>query len=158
MQTVVGDMSVRSRENPGVYRGLQHWRPRGMSGIEVQRFQHACRNGYRTYDNRTEEIQPSRRTTYRVQEREAVGLVNNQNMEWGGSVAKAAVRMRETGEKAREKIQGRIYPTSDLGMREGVDPPVLEPERGINNIYKTRIAGNKDWDPQGPCLPTRWMA
>jgi len=48
--------------------------------------------------------------------------------------------MREMGDKAREKIQGRIYPTSDLGMREGADPPVLEPERGINNIYETRIA------------------
>jgi len=34
-----------------VYRGLQHQRPQGMSGMEVQRFQHACRKGYRTYDN-----------------------------------------------------------------------------------------------------------
>src|SRR5882672_11431807 len=111
-----------------------------MSWIEVQRFQHACRKGYRTYDNRTGEIQPSQRTTYRVQEWGAVGLVTNWNTERGGSVAKAAVCMREMGDKAREKIQGRIYPTSDLGMREGADPPVLEPERGINNIYETRIA------------------
>src|SRR5882672_10032205 len=100
-----------------------------MSGIEVQRFQHGCRNGYRTYDNQTEEIQPSRRTTYRAQECEAVGLVINRNMEQGGSVARAAVRMREMGDKSREKIQGRIYPTSNTGMREDADPPVLEPER-----------------------------
>src|SRR5882672_9201523 len=37
-----------------------------MSGIEVQRFQHTCRKGYRTYDNQTEEIQLSRGTTYRA--------------------------------------------------------------------------------------------
>src|SRR5882672_1737946 len=61
-------MLVGSRENPKVYRGLQCRRPRKMSGIEVQRFQHACRNGYRTYDNRTEEIQLSQRTTYRATE------------------------------------------------------------------------------------------
>src|SRR5882672_6360179 len=101
-------MSVGSRENPRVYRGLQHWGPQEMSGIEVQRFQHAFRKGYRTYDNRTEEIQPSRRTTYRAQEREAVRLVNNRNMERGESVAKAAVRMWEMGDKARGKIQGHI--------------------------------------------------
>ena len=59
--------------------------------------------------------------------REAVGLVNHQNMEWGESGAKAAVHMREMGDKAREKIQGHIYPTSDPGMREGADTPVLEP-------------------------------
>src|SRR6266850_3836284 len=98
MQTVVADMSVGSRENPRVYRGLQHQRPRRMSGIEVQRFQHACRNGYRTYDNQTEEIQLGRRTTYRAQEPEAVGLVINQNMGWGGSVAMVAVRIREMGD------------------------------------------------------------
>src|SRR5882672_10353401 len=39
-----------------------------MSGIEVQRFQHMCRKGYRAYDNRTEEIQLSQRTTYRAPE------------------------------------------------------------------------------------------
>src|SRR5882672_3193264 len=43
-------------------------------------------------------------------------------------------------------------------MREDVDPLVLEPERGINNIYETRIAGNEGWNPQDPCLPMRWMA
>jgi len=48
--------------------------------------------------------------------------------------------MRETGDKAREMIQGRIYPTSALRMRESADPPVLEPERGINKIYETKIA------------------
>src|SRR5882672_7357160 len=98
-------MSVGSRENPRVYRGLQRRRPQEMSGIKVQRFQHACRKGYRTYDNRTEEIQLSQRTTYRVQEHEAVRPVNNRNMVWGESVAKAAVCMREMGEKAREEIQ-----------------------------------------------------
>src|SRR5882672_616980 len=106
MQTVEADMSVGSRENPRVYQGLQCRRPCGMSGIEVQRFQHACRKGYRTHDNRTEEIQPSRRTTYRAQEREAVRLVDNWNTERGKSVTKAAVHMRETGDKARAKIQG----------------------------------------------------
>src|SRR5882672_2185082 len=68
MQTVEADMLVGSRENPRVYRGLQRRRPQEMSGIEVQRFQHACRKGYRTYDNRTEEIQLSCRTTYRISE------------------------------------------------------------------------------------------
>ena len=67
-------------------------------------------------------------------------LVNNRNMEQGESVAKAAFRMRETGDKARKKIQGCIYPTSNLGRRECVDPQVLEPERGINKIYETKIA------------------
>ena len=43
-----------------------------------------------------------------MQECEAVRLVNNWNMEWGESVAKAAVHMREMGDKAREKIQGCI--------------------------------------------------
>src|SRR5882672_1679987 len=62
-------MSVGSRESPRVYQVLQHWGPREMSGIEVQRFQHACRKGYKTYDNRTEEIQLSRRTTYKAQAR-----------------------------------------------------------------------------------------
>src|SRR5882672_8971941 len=115
-----------------------------MSGIEVQRFQHTCRKRYRTYDNRTEEIQLSQRTTYRAQEREAVGLVINWNTEWGESVARPAVHMRETGDKAREKIQGHICPTSDLRRREHVDPPVLEPERGINiymrpEYHETRV-------------------
>src|SRR5882672_515486 len=108
MQTVIADVSVGSNENPRGYRGLQHRRPQRMSGIEVQRFRHTCKKGYRTYDNRIEEIQPSRRTTYKVQECEAVRLVNNQNTEQGESVAKVAVRMRETGDKAREKIQGHI--------------------------------------------------
>ena len=105
-----------------------------------------------------EEIQLSQRTTYRAQECEAVRLVTNRNMERGGSVARAAVRMRETGDKASEKIQGHIYPASDLGRRGVADPPVLEPERGINNIYKTRIAENEGWNPQDPGSPTRWMA
>jgi len=102
------DVSVGSIENPKVYQGLQCQRPRRMSGIKVQRFQHACKNGYRTYDNRTEEIQLSRRTTYRVQECEAVGLVINRNMGRSGSVAMVAVCMRETGDRARDKIQGHI--------------------------------------------------
>src|SRR5882672_3834824 len=102
MQTVVADVSVRSRANPRVYRGLQCRRPRRVSEIEVQRFQHACRNGYRTYDNRTEEIQLSRRTTYRVQECKAVGLVINQNMVRNVSVAMVAVHMREMGDRAKE--------------------------------------------------------
>ena len=129
-----------------------------MSGIKVQRFQHACRKGYRTYDNRTEEIQLSQRTTYRAQECKAVRLVTNRNMEWGGSVARAAVCMREMGDKSREKIQGHIYPASKPGRRGIVDLPVLEPERGINMIYKVRIAENEGWNPQDPGLPMRWMA
>jgi len=47
---------------------------------------------------------------------------------------------------------------SDPGMREDMDPLVLEPERGINNVYETRIAGNEGWNPQGPCPPARWTA
>ena len=43
-------------------------------------------------------------------------------------------------------------------MREDVDPLVLEPERGINTIYETRIAGNEGWNPQVPHLPMRWTA
>src|SRR5882672_332714 len=100
MQTVMTDVSVGLRENPRVYRGLQCRRPRRMNGIEVQRFQHACKKGYRTYDNRTEKIQPSQRTTYRVQEHKAVGLVINQSMGWSGSVAMVAVHMREMGDRA----------------------------------------------------------
>src|SRR5882672_6494303 len=68
MQTVIADVSVGSNENPRGYRGLQRRRPRRLSGIEVQRFKHTCKKGYRTYDNRTEEIQLSQRTTYRTKE------------------------------------------------------------------------------------------
>src|SRR5882672_1181087 len=103
-------------------------------------FKQACKRDTMTYDNRTEEIQPSQRTTYRAQECEAVRLVDNRNMEWGESGDTVAVCMRETGDKARETIQGHIYPTSDPRMREHADPPVLEPERGINKIYETKIA------------------
>jgi len=79
-------------------------------------------------------------------------------MEQGGSVARAAVRMRETGDKASEKIQGRIYPASESGRRGIADPLVLDPERGINNIYTTRIAENEGWDPQDPGLLMKWTA
>src|SRR5882672_5861848 len=140
MQTVVADVSVGSNENPRGYRRLQCRRPRRLGGIKVQRFKHACKKGYRTYYNRTEEIQPSRRTTYMAQECEAVRLVDNWNMERGESGAMVAVRMREMGDKARETIQGRIYLTSYPRMREHADPLVLEPERGINKIYETKIA------------------
>src|SRR5882672_9179642 len=68
MQTVMTDVLVRSRENPRVYQVLQCRRPQRVSKIEVQRFQHSCRNGKRTDDNKTEEIQLSQRTTYRAQE------------------------------------------------------------------------------------------
>src|SRR5882672_944726 len=90
-----------------------------MSGIEVQRFKHACKKGYRTYDNRTEEIQPSQRTTYRVQEREAVRLVDNRNTEWGESVAKVAVRMRETGGQSQREDTG-AHITDIQSENEGV--------------------------------------
>src|SRR5882672_7227058 len=88
-------MLVGSKENPRVYRGLQRRRPRRVSGIEVQSFKHACKKGYRTYDNKTEEIQLSRRTTYRVQqcrvartgklsEREPEGICNYSSCPHGG--------------------------------------------------------------------------
>src|SRR5882672_5697702 len=124
----------------GVIKGSSVGGQRRLSGIEVQRFKHTCNKGYRTYDNRTEEIQPSQRTTYRAQECEAVRLVDNWNTEQGESGATEAVRMRETGDKARETIQGRIHLTSDPRMRERADTPVLEPERSINKIYETKIA------------------
>ena len=79
-----------------------------MSGIEVQGFQHACKNGYRTYDNQTEEIQRSRRTTYRAQEREAVGLVINRNTGRSRSVAMVAVHIRGMGDRAKDKTQRHI--------------------------------------------------
>ena len=79
-----------------------------MSEIEVQMFQHMCRNGYRTYDNRTEEIQLSQRTTYRAQQCEAVGLVINRNTGQSGSIAMAAVCMRKMGDRAKDKTQGHI--------------------------------------------------
>src|SRR5882672_11079491 len=111
-------MSVGSRENPRVYRGLQRWRPQEMSGIEVQRFKHACKKGYRTYDNQTEEIQPSRRTTYKVQECEAVRLVDNRNTERGESVAKAAVHMREMGGQSQREDTG-VHITNIRSENEG---------------------------------------
>ena len=85
-------------------------------------------------------------------------LVDNRNTERGEYGATAAVCMREMGDKAREKIQGHIYPASKLGRSHIADPLVLEPERGINMIYEVRIAENKGWNPQDPGLPTRWMA
>ena len=38
--------------------------------------------------------------------------------------------MRGTGDGAKDQIQGSIQMTPDSGMKEDVDPPVLEPERG----------------------------
>ena len=54
------------------------------------------------YDNQTEEVQLSQRTTYRAQEHEAVELVFNWSMGRSGSVAMVAVHMRETGDRAKE--------------------------------------------------------
>src|SRR5467141_2093320 len=140
MQTVTaGRVSWVSR-GTGIERASRRQRPRRVSKMKSRGFEQACKRDTMTYDNRTEEIQPSRRTTYRAQECEAVRLVDNWNTERGESGATAAVCMREMGDKAREMIQGRIYPTSDPRMWEHADPPVLEPERGINKIYETKIA------------------
>jgi len=45
---------------------------------------------------------------------------------------KAAVCMREMGDGARDTTPGHIQPASDPGIREDMDPLVLEPERGIS--------------------------
>src|SRR5882672_7624967 len=106
MQTVMTDVLVGSRANPRVYRGLQHRRPQRVSGIEVQRFQHACRNGYRTYDNQTEDSAEELligHTNARLQ-----GQVINQNMERSVSVAMVAVHMMEMGDGTRDKILGHL--------------------------------------------------
>ena len=46
------------------------------------------------------------------------------------SVAMVAVHMRETDNRARDKIQGCIQLASDSGMREDMDPIVLGPTKG----------------------------
>ena len=56
--------------------------------------------------------------------------VINQNMEWRVFVAMVAVRMREMGNRSRDKIQGCMQLASDLGMREVMDPMVLGPTKG----------------------------
>ena len=56
--------------------------------------------------------------------------VLNRNTERRTSVTMVAVCMRGTGDGARDRIPGSIQMTPDLGMREGMEPPVLEPEKG----------------------------
>ena len=46
------------------------------------------------------------------------------------SITKAAVCMKGMRDGARGKRQGCIQPASDSGMREDVDPLVLEPVKG----------------------------
>jgi len=48
--------------------------------------------------------------------------------------------MRGMGDGARDRVQGCIQLTPDLGMREDMDLPVLQPGRGIKYAYKTGIA------------------
>ena len=58
------------------------------------------------------------------------GQVYNWSMERRVSVTMVAVRMQVTDNGARGEIQGSIQPASNSGMREGADPPVLEPVKG----------------------------
>ena len=52
------------------------------------------------------------------------------NMEQRTSVTMVAVHMRGMGDGARDRIHGSIQTTPDSGMREDMDPLVLEPEKG----------------------------
>ena len=56
--------------------------------------------------------------------------VLSRNMEWRISVTMAAVHMRGMGDGARDRVQGCIQLTPDLGMREDMDLPVLQPGKG----------------------------
>src|SRR5467141_1076138 len=80
----------------------------------------------------------------------------NWNTEQRISVTMAAVHMRGTGDGIRDRTRECIQPTPDLGMREDPGLPVLEPERGISNGYRTGIAQNKGWNPQNPYMLVRW--
>src|SRR5882672_12674164 len=108
MQTVTAGRVGRVSRGTGIERASRHQRLCRVSKMKSRGFKQACKRDTMTYDNQTEEIQPSRRTTYKEQECETVRLVDHRNTEWDESVATAAVRMRETGDKARETIQGCI--------------------------------------------------
>src|SRR5882672_4243875 len=84
--------------------------------------------------------------------------VLNRNMEQRISVTMVAVHMRGTGNGIRDRTREHIQLTPDSGMREDPGLPVLEPERGISNAYRTGIARNKGWNPQDPCMLVRWTA
>jgi len=84
-------------------------------------FLKAMFNGDKTYDNRTEEIQLSRRTTYRNWNHRVTGTVMLSNGDWRASVTRAAVRM---GWKERDanKAQGRIQ----MGSKSGTGAEMWE--------------------------------
>ena len=45
-------------------------------------------------------------------------------------VTMVAVCMRGMGDRAKDRRHGCIQMTSDSGIKEDMDPPVLEPEKG----------------------------
>src|SRR5882672_5623558 len=68
MQTVTAGRVGRVSRGTGVERVSRCRRPRRVSKMKSRGFEQACKRDTMTYDNRTEEIQLSCRTTYRVQQ------------------------------------------------------------------------------------------
>src|SRR5882672_11184906 len=67
MQTVTAGCVGRVSRGTGIEQASRHWRPCRVSKMKSRGFEQACKRDTMTYDNRTEEIQPSRGTTYKVQ-------------------------------------------------------------------------------------------
>src|SRR5882672_2758553 len=104
MQAVVTDMSVRLRGNPRVYQVPQCQRSQEVSGIEVQRFSHVCKN-----EQRLMIIELGR---YNSAEELLIGPPNVGSRGWAHSrdtgrrvsVTMVAVCMKEMGDGATGQI------------------------------------------------------
>src|SRR5467141_89253 len=68
MQTVTAGHVGRVSRGTGIERASRRRRPRRMSKRKSRGFEHTCKRDTMTYDNRTEGIQLSQGTTYRVQQ------------------------------------------------------------------------------------------
>src|SRR5882724_10247172 len=84
-------------------------------------FLKAMFNGDKTYDNRTEEIQLSQRTTYRDWNHRVTGTVMLSERGRRASVTRAAVRMgvEGTGMRTRHKGASKWGPSRERAQRRG---------------------------------------
>src|SRR5882672_10006863 len=95
MQTVTAGCVGWVSRGTGIERASRRRRPHRVSKMKSRGFEQACKRDTMTYDNRTEDIQLSQGTTYRVQqcrvaqtgtlsEREPDGICNYSGCPHGG--------------------------------------------------------------------------
>jgi len=101
-----------------------------VSKIGVRQPQ-AMFNGEETYDNRTEEIHRSRRTTYREGKHSVAGTSNLSCRRLEVSVTRAAVRIGGR-DRAGRLGTGCIQSVSESGMRIGTHMSTAEQLTGIS--------------------------